>query len=106
MPDEFLECREDRHDCPSSGATRQRIRYPDWDVVETRTPCVRCGSIRIRVVIEQSGELYQPTRYDYSEGYLSPEPGSGRIPISAVRLESIRRWLRANPLPTIDRRKS
>lgn len=104
MPDDFLECREDRHDCPSSGAKRQRIRYPDSDVVETRTPCVRCGSIRIKVVVEQTGELYQPTRYDYAEGYLSPEPGTGRIPLAAVRRESIRRWLRDNPLPKIDRR--
>lgn len=104
MTDDVLECREDRHVYRSSTAKRQRYRYPDADVVEVRQPCERCGTIRIRSIREQDGELYRPTRYEYADGYLSPQPGTGRIPVAAVRREHIRRWLRAHPTPKIDRR--
>jgi hypothetical protein len=103
MPDNFLDCRQDRHALLGQSDV-QRWRYRDADVIERRVACARCGSVQIRQVVESSrqfeaGSLYKPTTYEYVTGYLNPMPGTGRIPNNAVRLEAARRFLDRNPLP-------
>ena len=110
MPDPFLNCRVDRHRLTGE-VTMQRWSYPDAETIERRITCVSCGSIQVREIVTypftldlDAGQLYRPTRYDYSDGYLNPEPGTGRIPTNAVRLEAARRWMDVNPLPLTKRR--
>lgn len=100
MNDDILECREERHLFRRSDETAERWRWPDRDVVVRTTRCAQCRKVvRIKTVDEGTGELAVPTRLVYDKDYLSPSPGTGRIPMAAVRLERTRRWLDSNPLP-------
>ena len=103
LPDEFLLCRADRHDLPplSQPTEAQRWRYPDAKVIELWYECRRCGSVQVRKINEADGSLYRPTGYRYTDGYLtrSDEGRGSRILPAAARLEAVRRWLTANPLP-------
>ena len=112
MPDNFLDCRADRHG-PFAAPTVKRTRYTRTgvDVMTTERACLSCGSVQIRQIVEYStninyaaGSLYKATTYEYAKGYLNPQPGTGQIPKPVVRLEAARRWLDAHPTPitTVD----
>lgn len=112
LSDDLLECRE-RHPWDDARAHVQRYRYSDGTyTVETSRPCARCGSIQFREIVTYSrrggvepGAFYRRTWIDYSSGYLIKlKEGEERLPRSTFRLERVRRWLDANPLPVIDRK--
>lgn len=100
LSDEFLQCRN-QHDLPALPDEAVRWRYPEADVLETSTQCRRCKSVQKRQVNELNGELFRPTSWRYSDGYLlvNPEGVEGPTPRSASRLELVRRFLERNPIP-------
>jgi hypothetical protein len=102
-PDTFLVCRSDRHDLPSILTPDEviRWRYPDADVLERRRRCRRCGSVQVMKTNEADGSIYQPTRFEYEDGYtvIATEEEPGPVPRSRARLEQVRRFLDNNPIP-------
>jgi hypothetical protein len=110
LPDVYLECR-DRHDWNGEREVR-RWRYPSKVLtVEIATRCTRCSSKQIREIVvgrprggPDLGALYRKTWIDYAKGYtIKLEEGEDRLPKAAFRLEHVRRYLDANPVPIRDR---
>lgn len=101
-PDEFLNCRADRHELPgiSTPDNAERWRYSDAYVLVTERICRRCGCIEVRQIDEWDGSLYKATRYKYPAGYKVAGQGPGdRITSAAGRLEVVKRFLKANKIP-------
>jgi hypothetical protein len=52
--------------------------------------CLRCGSDRTETLSLETGERSH-TKYSYADGYVAK--GEGRVPVSSIRLELLRRVL-------------
>lgn len=101
-PDEFLNCRADRHELPgiSTPDHAERWRFPDAYVLVTERICRRCGCTEIRQIDEWDGSLYRSTRYKYPAGYKVEGQKSGdRVSAASSRLEVVKRFLKHNKIP-------
>ena len=101
-PDEFLNCRADRHELPGistpDGVERWRFAV-DLYVLVLRRVCRRCGTVEVRQIDEYDGTFYRPTKYVYPAGYKVQGQSSGdRVSAAASRLEVVKRYLKLNKI--------
>jgi hypothetical protein len=90
LPDEFLLCRDIRHQWDLLPTATRLTSKEGVRVMERTLHCDRCGAVRVEVISLVTFKVIART-YGYPEGFLLGEP----TPFVKMREASVKRQLKA-----------